>query len=306
MAFLLRQKKLLDKNNDNSFAHVVARYDEFKFSLLESQTFDPEHFGFPPLYYQIMESDQERVGAFRRAFAQYDFRDKVVCEAGVGRLALTRFYLPFVKHAYLIEHNPDLRATIEEMVIQNNWQHKVTVLYADARTVALPEPIDVLIGEMMSIFCANEYQVQVFQHLRTYLRPEGVLFPKRIINLAQLAQVDFSTAPDHYPINFTRHLPTLLSTQVVVNSITLMTEITQEVTVDQSVTALLSGEVNALCLRSFVEISPGINFTGTDSLMPPTVLKLSHSVAVEAGVTYQLKGHFKFGTSLDDAVFGLA
>ncbi len=306
MAFLLRQKKLLDQNNDNSFARLVARYDELKFSLLESQTFDPVHFGFPPLYYQIMESDRERVGAFRRAFAQYDFHDKVVCEAGVGRLALTQFYLPFVKHAYLIEHNPDLRATIEAMITQNNWQHKVTVLYADARTVVLPEPIDVLIGEMMSIFCANEYQVQVFQHLRSYLRPEGGLFPQRIINLAQLAQVDFSEAPNHYPINFTRHLPTLLSTQVVVNSIDLMTEVAHDATVDEPVTALLSGEVNALYLRSFVEVSPGINFTGTDSLMPPTVLKLSHSVVVEAGVTYQLKGHFKFGTSLDDAVFWIA
>jgi predicted RNA methylase len=287
----------------DTFSALIDQYDDLKFALLEAQTFDPVHFGFPPLYYQIMESDQERVGAFQRAFAQYDFRNKVVCEAGVGRLALTRFYLPYVKHAYLIEHNPDLRATIEAIITQNNWQHKVTVLYADARTVELPEPIDTLIGEMMSIFCANEYQVQVFQHLRQYLRPEGTLFPQRIINLAQLAQVDFSDAPDHYPINFTRHLPTVLSSQVVVNSIALMTEEDQEVNVQQPVTALLSGEVNALCLRSFVEISPGINFTGTDSLMPPTVLKLSHSVTVEAGITYQLKGHFKFGTSLDDAAF---
>jgi predicted RNA methylase len=295
----------LNKRTEDNFAALIDQYDDLKFALLEAQTFDPVHFGFPPLYYQVMESDQERVGAFRQAFAQHDFRNMVVCEAGVGRLALTQYYLPFVKHAYLIEHNPDLRAGIEAMIAQNNWQDKVTLLFADARTVELPEPIDALIGEMMSIFCANEYQVQVFQHLRHYLRPEGTLFPQRIINLAQLAQVDFSEAPDHYPINFVRHLPTVLSSQVVVNTITLMTEIAQEVHIHEPVTALLSGEVNALCLRSFVEISPGINFTGTDSLMPPTVLKLAHPTAVSAGATYQLKGHFKYGTSLHDAVFWL-
>ncbi|WP_367389104.1 hypothetical protein [Lewinella sp. LCG006] len=295
----------MNKRTEDNFAALIDQYDDLKFALLEAQTFDPIHFGFPPLYYQIMESDQERVGAFQRAFALYDFHNKVVCEAGVGRLALTRFYLPFVKHAYLIEHNPDLRSTIEAVIAQNNWQDKVTLLFDDARTVVLPEPIDTLIGEMMSIFCANEYQVQVFQHLRQYLRPEGTLFPQRIINLAQLAQVDFSTSPNHYPINFTRHLPTVLSGQVAVNTIALMKEVEQEVNIQQPVTALLSGEVNALCLRSFVEISPGINFTGTDSLMPPTVLKLAHSQAVETGATYQLKGHFKYGTSLDDAVFWL-
>ena len=288
-----------------TFSTLIDQYDDFKFALLEAQTFDPGHFGFPPLYYQIMESDHERVGAFRRAFAQHDFHNKVVCEAGVGRLALTQFYLPHVKHAYLIEHNPDLRRVIEAMIAQNNWQDKVTLLFADARTVVLPEPIDVLIGEMMSVFCANEYQVQVFQHLRQYLRPAGTLFPQRIINLAQLAQVDFSEAPDHYPVNFTRHLPTVLSCQVVVNTIKLMTETAQEVHIHEPVTALLSGQVNALCLRSFVEISPGINFTGTDSLMPPTVIKLARSQIVETGKTYQLKGHFKYGTSLEDAVFWL-
>lgn len=287
------------------YATLVDHYDELKFSLLKAQTFDPDHFGFPPLYYQIMEGDQKRVGAFARAFAQYDFRDKVVCEAGVGRLALTKYYLPHVKHAYLIEHNPELKALLERELERNGWKDKVTLLFADARTVALPVAVDALIGEMMSIFCANEYQVQVFQNLRTYLKSSGKLFPERIINLAQLAQVDFSDSPSHYPINFSRHLPTVLSSQAVVNTIDLRTINEQEVSCELTIVALLSGEVNALCLRSLVEISPGVNFTGTDSLMPPTILRLNTPFTVVAGKSYTLNGQFQYGTSLDDAIFWL-
>lgn len=288
-----------------SFSALVDQYEKLKFALLEAQTFDPDHFGFPPLYYKIMEGDGARVGAFQRAFAQYNFRDKVVCEAGVGRLALTRYYLPYVKHAYLIEHNPDLREEIQGIIEEKGWQDKVTLLFADARTVALPVSVDALIGEMMSIFCANEYQVQVFQHLRTFLRPGGKMFPERIINLAQLAQVDFTNAPAHYPVNFARHLPTVLSTQFVVNTLDLQTETADSVSVQLSVTALLSGEVNALHLRSLVAISPGVNFTGTDSLMPPTVLRLAQPISVVAGTSYQLHGQFSYGTTLDDAWFWL-
>jgi predicted RNA methylase len=288
-----------------SFAALVDQYEELKFALLEAQTFDSGHFGFPPLYYKIMEGDRARVGAFQQAFAQYDFRDKVVCEAGVGRLALTQHYLPYVKHAYLIEHNPDLREEIQGIIEEKGWQNKVTLLFADARTVALPVSVDALIGEMMSIFCANEYQVQVFQNLRKFLRPAGKIFPERIINLAQLAYVDFTDAPAHYPVNFARHLPTILSTQFVVNTLDLRQETAEKVAVQLSVTALLSGEVNALYLRSLVEISPGVNFTGTDSLMPPTVLRLAQSTTVTAGKSYQLYGQFSYGTTLDNARFWL-
>lgn len=289
----------------DSFSALVDQYDELKFALLEAQTFDPEHYGFPPLYYKIMEGDRARVGAFQRAFTRYDFRDKVVCEAGVGRLALTQHYLPYVKHAYLIEHNPNLQELIQGMIEKNGWQDKVTLLFADARTVKLPTSVDAVIGEMMSIFCANEYHVQVFQNLRTFLRPNGKLFPERIINLAQLAEVDFTDAPVHYPINFARHLPTILSTQFVVNTLDLRTGTAPEVAVQLPVTALLSGKVNALYLRSLVEISSGVNFTGTDSLMPPTVLRLAESTSVTAGKSYQLHGHFTYGSTLDDAKFWL-
>ncbi len=287
------------------FSRLIHNYDELKFALLHAQTFDEQHFGFPELYYEIMESDRQRVGAFQRAFAHCDFQDKVVCEAGVGRLMLTQYYLPSVRKAYLIENNPKLFPLIKNWLRERNLESKVELLFTDARTVQLPEPVDYVIGEMMSIFCANEFQVQVFKHLRQYLRPGGQLLPKRIINLVQLAQAEFPEGTTHYPINFTRHLPEQLSGQEVVNTIDLMEVEKETVEFSLPMQALLSGSVNAVLLRSFVEIVPGINFTGTDSLMPPTVLRLAHTVEVEAGNTYKLEGEFSYGTSLDQAQFTL-
>lgn len=203
-------------------SQIVDAYPDLKYALLDAQTFDPKHFGFPEIYYKIMETDAVRVNAFRDAFQYYDnLKDKVVCEVGVGTLALTKLFLPYVKKAYLIESNPNLFDFIETELAQNGWDKKVVFIKGDALQTKLPEQVDYIIGENMSIYCADEFQVQIFQHLRQFLKPEGKLIPEKIINLVQLGYTSFEKQHKHFPIMFTHHLPTLITKQKQVNTINL-------------------------------------------------------------------------------------
>ena len=279
---------------------IIDNYDVLKFGLLEAQTFNPEHFGFPEIYYKIMETDRQRVAAFHNAFKIHNnFKDAVVCEVGVGTLPLTKLYMPFVKKAYLIENNPDLIPFIKEEVAKHKWADKVEVIFADALTVDLPEKVDHVIGELMSIYCANEFQVQIFQHMRSFLKPKGSLFPNRIVNFARFCEAELEPAIAHYPVMFTRHQPMFLSQQFLVNEIELLKEKKQGVHLSFSAPVWFSGTINALYLESYVEITPGSNFTGTDSLMPPTVLKTTNSMDVQAGDLIHLDFNFDYGASLD-------
>ncbi|HFC01300.1 MAG TPA: hypothetical protein ENJ53_10890 [Phaeodactylibacter sp.] len=158
----------------------------------------------------------------------------------------------------------------------------------------------------MSIYCANEYQVQIFAHLRQFLQPQGKLIPEKIINQVQLGHAIFDKKIKHYPVMFSRHLPTLMTTQKVVNTINLYKEKDQPIVKTIRVKALLSGEVNCAYLNSWVQTAEGVNFTGTDSLMPPTVVRLKRSVKVLAGEWLVLKISFTYGTSLDEASFEVA
>ncbi len=285
------------------FSELVDRYDSLKYEILEAQTFNEEHYGFPDIYYKVMETDRTRVNAFTNAFQYYDFTDKVVCEAGVGTLALTKHFLPFVKKAYLIEYNPHLKDFIQAELSKNGWTDKVEVIYGDAMNVVLPEPVDYIVGELMSIYCANEYQVQIFKNLRQYLKPGGKLLPEFITNIIQLSHADFDAAHKHYPINFTRHLPEQLSLQQELNHIDLY-HIEEEI-VEKTVEVVpsLTGLANCVYMHSFVQVALGCNFTGTDSLMPPTVCKLENPTRVERGKPIQLRVKFKYGTNLDEAKF---
>lgn len=283
---------------------IVDQYPDLKYALLDAQTFDPTHFGFPPVYYKIMETDSVRVNAFRDAFKKYNnLKNKTVCEVGVGTLALTRHFLPFVKKAYLIESNPDLTDFIKKEIKKGGWEKKVEFIVADATKISLPEKVDYIIGENMSIYCANEHQVQIFAHLRQFLKPSGKLIPEKIINLVQLAQADFRKGNRHYPIQFTRHLPTLLSAQKIVNTIDLYKTRDRPVSKKIKVNPLLSGMTNSAYLRSMVQCAEGVNFTGTDSLMPPTVVQLKKPVKLKSRTPVELNVRFRYGTWLDDAAF---
>ncbi len=291
---------------DFEFYHqLIDNYDKEKYNLLKAQTFDPNHFGFPPIYYKIMETDTKRVGAFVAAFEKHNnLKDAVVCEAGIGNLALTRHFLPYVKKAYLIENNPDLKDYIIDEIERLGFADKVVLIFDDALKVELPEPVDFVIAEMMSIFCANEFQVQVFQHLRQFLKPKGKLIPEKIVNTVQLCNADFEGDFKHYPINFSRHLPEEMSLPEEVNTINLYKEENLTIQKEIDIQPLLTGTANAVFLRSYVRLSEGINFTGTDSLMPPTVLKIDES-KIEANKLIKLHTGYSYGTSLDEAIFSL-
>jgi len=282
---------------------IIDQYDELKYSLLEAETFDEKHFGFPPICYKIMETDKLRIKAFTDAFAKYDFTGKIVCEAGIGTLALTQHFLPKVKKAYLIENNPNLRDFIEQKIKENNWGDKVEVIFGDAMKVTLPEKVDYIVGELMSTFCAYEFQVQIFKNLRQFLKPGGKLLPERIVNIAQLAFTEFDDNHKHYPLNFTRHLPEQLSLQTIINTIDLYNETELQIKKSIELTPIMSGEVNALLTHSFVQIMEGCNFTGTDSLMPPTVCKFETPVKVQQGKPVLLHCNYTYGTNFDEAKF---
>lgn len=286
------------------FSKLIDNYPNLKYALLDAQTFSTEHYGFPEIYYKIMETDKVRVGAYQQTFRKYNnLKDAVVCEAGVGRLALTQHFLPYVKKAYLIENNPNIIPYIKEQLAKNGWAHKVELIHGDALKVELPEKVDYLIGELMSIYCANEYQVQIFRHLRQFLKPEGKLIPEKILNIGQLCEAQYEDGHKHYPLLFTRHWPSLITSQEVVNTIDLYKDTVVDIDVKVPFNTLLSGSINSLFMYSWVQLAEGINFTGTDSLMPPTVTKLENSKELKAGEKTTLHAQYTYGTSLDKAKF---
>jgi predicted RNA methylase len=168
-----------EKEKLEFISKLIDNYETSRYDLKCMERFDPGHYGFRTIGYKMMETDEQRVQSFVRAFKQYNMlKDAVVCEVGVGRLALTKFYLDHCRKAYLIESNPHIFDYIKDEIKKNNkWEEKVILIFDDALRIELPEKVDYIIGELMSIYCANEFQVPIFRHMRQWLNiPHGRLF----------------------------------------------------------------------------------------------------------------------------------
>ena len=66
---------------------------------------------------------------------------------------------------------------------------------------------------------------------------------------------------------------------------------------------MLTGTANCVYMHSLVQVAEGCNFTGTDSLMPPTVCQLESPVELIKGKAIRLHIRFTYGTNLDEARF---
>ena len=75
----------------------------------------------------------------------------------------------------------------------------------------------------------------------------------------------------------------VLSQPFLVNELELYNKVKQGVHLSFSTPLWFSGTINAIYMESYVEITEGANFSGTDSLMPPIILKTTNTQEVKAG-----------------------
>lgn len=98
-----------------------------------------------------------------------------------------------------------------------------------------------------------------------------------------------------------RHLPELLSLPQVIDTIDLYTVQETFCHRETSFDVLLSGTATAIYMQSFVQVSSHSTFTGTDSLMPPTVCALQQQKELIAQQRVSLSVEFSYGSSLSAA-----
>jgi predicted RNA methylase len=169
-------------DQDELISKLIDDYESLRYYPKKLGIFDSNHCGFPLMSYKTMDTDQLLISSFINAFKRHIiFKNAVVYQVGVGRLALTNTFLNFCRHTYLVESNPALTDFIRAEIEKNDWDKKVTFFVEDALKIKLPEKIDYIVGELMGIWCVNEYQVRIFRHIRQWLKhPDGRLFPEKI------------------------------------------------------------------------------------------------------------------------------
>lgn len=131
--------------------------------LLEDQLPEEQLLGqFIPLHYHFqMLRDESRMAPFRAAIEHVVPEGGVVLELGGGTGVLSWFAAQRARQVYCVERNPALARAARTFLARNPGGERVTVVQADALEYLPPEPVDVVICEMLHVGLIREKQLSV-------------------------------------------------------------------------------------------------------------------------------------------------
>jgi protein arginine N-methyltransferase 1 len=152
---------------------------------------------FIPLHYHHnMLMDQNRMHGFKSAIAYAVKPGAKVLELGGGTGVLSWFAADKASKVYCVEFNPDMVKEARKFLAMNPNGEKVEVIHADAFEYLPPEPVDVVICEMIHVGMLREKQVEVIESFkRRYLErfggPLPLFLPEAVIMAVQPLQQEY-------------------------------------------------------------------------------------------------------------------
>lgn len=159
----------------------------------------------PVHYHHNMLMDQNRMHSFKSAIHYAVKPGAKVLELGGGTGVLSFFAAQRAAKVYCVEFNPDMVREARKFLAINENGHKVEVIHADAFDYLPPEPVDVVICEMIHVGMLREKQVEVIESFkRRYLArfggPLPVFIPEAVIMAAQPIEQEYDFEGFHAPI----------------------------------------------------------------------------------------------------------
>lgn len=259
-------------------------------------------------YHLEMVLDNERVSPFKNAIDKHVNENTVFCELGCGTGIFSIYAARKAKKVYAVEVDDNIFEIAKENFKKSGFSEKIIPIKGDATAIELPEKVDVVFCEMLSIWLIEEPQVLVMNHAQQdLLKPGGIMIPEKVTNLAELCNIDYTfdgirmKAPIAQFSGIKR--PRIMTESKFFSTISFNKENAEEVANTIEFNPLTPGLINSVRLSSIVKVADGINFYSTDTLMPLTIVPLKNELYAAEGQKINLAVNYRHRESLDKACF---
>lgn len=266
---------------------------------------------FIPLHYHHhMLSDENRMGNFKAAMDHVVFDGARVLELGGGTGVLSCLAACRASKVWCVEFNPDMVAESRRFLALNPDGHKVEVIHADAFDYLPPEPVDVVICEMIHVAMLREKQVEMIEsfkqrYLHRFGGPLPAFIPEAVIMAVQPLQQDYNFFGYYAPIIQFQNARTFqtgcteMAEPSVYSTLDLSLPNSQEIQWQGSFILTQDGTVNALrfITKNILAIQQK-QISTIDWLIDYLVLPLEMSVDAQAGDVLQVSFSYLAGGSI--------
>lgn len=136
----------------------------------------------PAIYYQDMLADHTRMARYRAGIESVVHEGDVVADLGTGLGVLAVMALQAgAARVYAVDARPRALALAERLIRANGGADRIRLIQGDAAKVDLPEPVDVIVNELIGDFGTDEnIHPCVAAIARKFLKPGGRILPERL------------------------------------------------------------------------------------------------------------------------------
>jgi protein arginine N-methyltransferase 1 len=159
----------------------------------------------PVHYHHNMLMDENRMANFKAAIDYAVLPGAKVLELGGGTGVLSWFAAAHASKVWCVEFNPDMVREARRLLTNNRNGERVEVVHADAFEYLPPEPVDVVICEMIHVGMLREKQVQVIEAFKRRYKerfggPLPRFIPEAVLMAVQPLQQHYGFHGFHAPI----------------------------------------------------------------------------------------------------------
>jgi protein arginine N-methyltransferase 1 len=278
-------------------------------SMVTEQEEHSKYLGqFIPLqYHHVMLMDANRMKNFKAAIDHVVKPGAKVLELGGGTGVLSWFAAAKAEKVWCVEFNRELVTEAHRFLDMNTHGEKVEVVHADAFEYLPPEPVDVMICEMVHVAMLREKQVEMVESFKQRYRKRfgpvlPTLMPTAVVMAVQPLQKSYDFEGFQAPIiqveELAENAPGTfdLAAPAVYSLLDFTVDNTLDIAWDGTVVIERSGVVNALrfitknILAMVMEKSSTIDWLNRYMSFP-----LRTPVTVEAGDTLRIRFQYRAG-----------
>jgi predicted RNA methylase len=229
--------------------------------------------------------DADRVDLFQRAITSVVKRGATVVDggSGTGLLGLLAAKAGAAR-VYCLEINAEYVEIIRENARRNGLADRIIAVHADATKWRSPDPVDVIVSEVISAGFFYEPQLQIIDNLRLSLKPKGHIIPLSMANSVEL--IDAQTTLYGLRFDYDSRYRALaedhsLTTAVQYLSTNFHQKSDPKIHAAVSVRGTSTGTANAVRIGYSIEFTKGAwADKPTEFLMNPQIIFLAEPIAI--------------------------
>jgi predicted RNA methylase len=217
-------------------------------------------------YHHDLLKDYDRLSVFFEAISEYDGNDSLAYDLGCGSGILSYFLASKFREVISLEINSKSFDCAKENL--KDFAN-VKVINSDALSYDFERKADLIVCEMLDTALIDEEEIPVLSHAKEFLKENGRIIPKGVINTAALVEMERHHIHWDEGANYT-----LLSDESVYSEFDFLDDINPEFRAKLSLKAERDGLVNGLKITTYTILTDNIVAGPLPMLNPPLLIPL--------------------------------